>query len=152
MLRKRQVATIVSIAVVSFLIGTSVATDGGNPFDALWNAFYGLESRVEALEDQSIPHGFITAPTYDSGWVTISENSWTRLEHNLNTLELLVYVLGKDDDGLIHQMGLNERDSAVYQLRWRSNSTTIELRRGTVTTGYWENIRVLIWRIQESPT
>ena len=93
MLRKRQVAVVVSIAVVSFLIGTSVATDGGNPFDRLWAALSGLESRVEALEEQSIPQGFVTAPAYDTGWTNFGGSGGNLyVEHNLNTRDILVYI------------------------------------------------------------
>lgn len=53
MLRKKQVVTIVCIAVASFLVGTifnvTMATDGGNPFDAIWEAICGVESDVDNL-------------------------------------------------------------------------------------------------------
>lgn len=54
MLRKKQVVSIVSIVLVSFLIGTvfNVAVakkDGGNPIDAIWEAIYGLQSRTDSL-------------------------------------------------------------------------------------------------------
>ena len=49
MIKKRQIIVVMSIALVSFLIGTSMATDGGNPFDALWEAVGGLQSRVDSL-------------------------------------------------------------------------------------------------------
>jgi len=32
-----------------------------------------LHFRVETLENQSLPQGFIRAPAYDSGWVTVPE-------------------------------------------------------------------------------
>lgn len=54
MLRKKQVITIVSIAVASFLIGTTfnvvtMATDGGNPWDKVWTAILGLRAKVDSL-------------------------------------------------------------------------------------------------------
>lgn len=53
-LRKKQVVTLVSIAVVSFLIGTmfnvTVATDGGNPFNKMWEAISVLQGQVTELE------------------------------------------------------------------------------------------------------
>ena len=61
MLKKRQAIMMVSIAVVSFVIGTTfnvtVASNGGNPFDNIWEILRVhqgkleiLEARVEALE------------------------------------------------------------------------------------------------------
>lgn len=58
MIKKRQVLTLVSIAVISFLIGTTfsittLAMDGRNPFDKIWEAIYGLQDRVSTIEEQS---------------------------------------------------------------------------------------------------
>jgi len=50
MIKKKQVIAILSIALISFLIGTGVASDGGNPFEAIWTAVYDLESKVDVLE------------------------------------------------------------------------------------------------------
>ena len=137
MLRTRQVAVVVSIAVVSFLIGTSVATEGGNPFDQIWDAFNGLESRVETLEEQSIPQGFVTAPAYDTGWTNFGGSGGNLyVEHNLNTRDILVY------------MGYaNRSQSAGWTYR---DLNTIQIHRDTINIHYL--LRVMIWRIPDSPT
>lgn len=54
MIKKRQIVVMVSIAVASFLVGTmfnaiTMAEDGGNPFEKIWEALYGVESDVDSL-------------------------------------------------------------------------------------------------------
>lgn len=55
MLKKKQVITLVSIAIISFLVGTTfnvitIATDSSrNPWDMVWEAFYDLEAQVQSL-------------------------------------------------------------------------------------------------------
>lgn len=57
MISRRRVSTMVSIAVMSLLIGTmfSVITmardDRGNPFRKIWEAIYDLQARVTFLEE-----------------------------------------------------------------------------------------------------
>ena len=54
MLKRKEAITMVTIAVVSFFIGTmfsvAVATDGGNPFDKIWEVLHDHQSRMENLE------------------------------------------------------------------------------------------------------
>jgi len=55
-LKKRVVIAMISIAVISFLIGTTLnvmalASYGGNPFDKIWEAIYDLQDRVNTLEE-----------------------------------------------------------------------------------------------------
>jgi len=55
---RRQLLIIVSVAVVSFLIGTmfnvtTLAVDGGNPFDKIWQAINDLQARVTSLEQST---------------------------------------------------------------------------------------------------
>jgi len=53
--KKKQFLTVISIAVMSFLIGTtfnimSFAEDSdGNPFDEIWEAIYQLQAQVQSL-------------------------------------------------------------------------------------------------------
>jgi hypothetical protein len=180
-LGKKQVGMIVSIAVVSFLIGTSVATEGGNPFDALWETIHNLQSdvsdlnaslveqtnrtdslnasyldllnRLEALEEQTLPQGFVTAPAYDSGWINISAGGGKTLNHNLNTTRLLVYFIGytsiPTNEGAINQMGYGGFTRNHYGAYWcELNDTTIDVRRESGDQR-WEQFRVMIWRIPE---
>lgn len=150
MIRKRQIVALMSIVVVSFLIGTSLATDGKNPFDRLWDAFFSLESRVETLEEQPLPQGFVTAPAYDSGWINVTKGTSIDLEHGLGTTELFVYVLQKYPIGLINQIGVNE--PGEHGVQWWSYSTVLRLIRGVSTTDASDSIRVMIWKIPDSST
>ena len=74
-LKRRQVAAILSIALISFLIGTTVdlltmAKDrGANPFDRVWEAIFELEDRLDSVECDN-KTGFVNTPAYDSGWET----------------------------------------------------------------------------------
>jgi hypothetical protein len=53
---KKQVLIIVSVALASFLIGTTfsaMALDGENPFVKIWQAINNLQGRVENLEEST---------------------------------------------------------------------------------------------------
>lgn len=50
--KKKQVAMILSFVLISFLVGTSVASDGGNPWKKVWEAIYGLQGRVDSIEER----------------------------------------------------------------------------------------------------
>ncbi|MFQ6065504.1 MAG: ABC transporter substrate-binding protein [Candidatus Bathyarchaeia archaeon] len=58
MLKKKQVITLVTIALASFLMGTmfGVVTmasgKGGNPFDVIWEAIFDLDERLKAVEEK----------------------------------------------------------------------------------------------------
>ena len=61
MLKKRVVIAMISIAVISFLIGTTLnvvtsASNVGNPFDKIWEAIYDLQDRVTSLEESTNSH------------------------------------------------------------------------------------------------
>ena len=152
MIKKEQVVPIVSIGLICFLIGTSVASDGGNPFDALWNAFNGLESRIEALENQSPPLGFMGAPAYDSGWQAVSPGG-VICEHNLGTDELFVYMVGRWVNSDLHQM-YNGGFAYYYDGEWYNDGASwwalsinqIQAHRAPDDMR-WEEIRVYIWVI-----
>ncbi|UCE29662.1 MAG: hypothetical protein JSV85_02800 [Candidatus Bathyarchaeota archaeon] len=149
MIRKKQAAMITSIAFICFLIGTSMASNGGNPFDSLWDAFNGLESRIEALENQSLPLGFMGAPAYDSGWQAITADTYLTLTHNLGTKELFVYMLGKDVVGTIGTMfyGSDLENGTWRGAYFRINAeNTIDIRR-LADDAVWLEVRVYIWVI-----
>lgn len=164
MLKKKQVVAIVSIALVCFLVGTSMASDGGSPWNKVWEAIYSLESRVGALEEQSIPQGFMGVPAYDSGWFSIDQNEDITFTHNLNTDELFVYLIGRSHYGgpdspdfmKIHQEDYGDLDwvcgEAGHGCCWsRLDNTTITVRRGGNDEG-WSEARVMTWIIQEPST
>ncbi len=147
MIKKKHVVAVVSIAFLSFLVGTTfqfitMASDGGNPFDA-------LESRIEALEAQAPPSGFLTAPAYDSGWQAITADTYLTLTHNLGTKELFVYMVGKDSFGSIGTMFYG---SDLENGTWRgayfriTAENSIDIRR-LVDDGVWVEVRVYIWVI-----
>jgi len=154
--KKKQVLTVVSVAVISFLLGTMfnvMAKDsGGNPWDKVWTAISGLESRIETLENQSLPQGFINAPAYDSGWMRLPFDSWINLTHNLNTTELSVYMIGRNSFG-VHQIKYGgdfwyTPTTIFYDGAWwrnLSNTTILIINRS------WTDIRVMIWKISEPP-
>jgi len=234
-IRKKQVIVVMSIALVSFLIGTSMATDGGNPWDKVWTAIIELQNRVnnlnstltsemerldakivdlqgqievlqsdigtlqtridsldasllrleayletriitvetslielqskmdtleadvEELENQSIPPGFVSAPAYDSGWLSIEQGEELFLTHNLNTTEVYVYMIGKSDVYGVHQQsyGGNEVDGRWRSARWYTSATCISVYRFEYDTDavcQWNYVRVMIWIIQEPST
>jgi len=134
----------------------SVVTDGGNPFDTIWEAISGLESRVETLEEQSPPPGFLSAPAYDSGWVAFNPGQGVTLEHNLGTRELFVYMVGLHiDHDVVHQMAYGsdsylDRDDNLYKewgaRWWLPSDNTIYVSRRQADL-WWQEIRVYIWVI-----
>jgi hypothetical protein len=126
----------------------SVVTDSGNPFDVIWEAISGLDSRVETLEAQSPPQGFTSAPAYDSGWTAISER--VVLNHGLGTKSLFVYMVGRTDPSLadyVHQAfyGMCDYNGEAQGARWTLlDDNRIEVLRGPQDT-YWHEFRVYIW-------
>ncbi len=66
MFKKKQILTVVSIAIISFLIGTTfnvMANDfGGNPFDKIWEAIYDLDERLRAVEEEIRPTITVIGP------------------------------------------------------------------------------------------
>lgn len=109
--------------------------------------------RVGMLEDQMLPQGFMRAPTYDSGWVNISQGEFLVLTHNLNTTNLLVYVVGhRFDASPIHQVYYGwDRFNKHEGLYWCGTNTTIVVDRAKDDVS-WDQVRVMIWKIQEPPT
>ena len=67
MVRKKQAFAVVSVAVIFLLVGTMfnvMATEGsGNPWNKVWQAIYGLQSKVEALETRIPKKGYISIST-----------------------------------------------------------------------------------------
>lgn len=117
-----------------------------------------LLDRVEALENQTLPFGYVRAPAYDSGWITISQNEDLVLIHNLNTTDLFVYFIGKDSTGTHQYYYGGDRkvlpdwstDNRGLYWGWGTNMT-IQLYRLREDLHY-EQVRVMIWRILEPPT
>ena len=81
MFRKKQVVVIASIALVCFLIGTSMASDGSNPFDKIWKAINDLEARttprVELLFTHRVEHPYIH---YHYGYAFIGQWNTSKIQ------------------------------------------------------------------------
>jgi uncharacterized coiled-coil protein SlyX len=95
-------------------------------------------------------------PDWDSldtyGWISIPAGEFRILTHNLQTTNVIVYMVGYDFDGHeFHQIdyggeknGLNE-----YGARWEQlTTTTITVTRFGMDQN-WDLIRVMIWKIPE---
>jgi len=96
-------------------------------------------------------------PDYDSGWQSISQGGVIFLTHNLNTTELLVYLIGRYWSGYEwhHQFAFGgSRDEYHNQQGawWAATNTTINLYRGAQDNASgmpWQYVRVMIWKIPE---
>ncbi len=92
------------------------------------------------------------APDYDSGWVSIDTSQELTFTHNLNTTEVLVYVIGKDSD----PPGINQINygSNVYSgigagAYWHSlTQNNVKVHRESDDVN-WDQVRVMIWKIPE---
>ena len=115
-----------------------------------------LQDRVEALENQTVPPRYISPPAYDSGWQPINKGQLLTFTHDLNTVELLVYVIGKSPDSTaIHQQYYGYAfllSGQVRGLSWYAlTETSIKVLRGPDDT-IWSEVRVMLWIIQEPST
>lgn len=117
-----------------------------------------LETRVSELEAETL--GFTNPPAYDSlkvyGWRPINPDTNIVFEHNLNTTNVLVYLIGNYPDSLpyIHQKDYGGEITAgnYYGVYWYAlTNTTIWVHRYKDDTN-WDYVRVVIWKIPEPPT
>jgi hypothetical protein len=175
-IKKRQAIAVLGVVVGVLLIGATfnvvaVAHDWTEWKEELlkeiliwfYNKVNNLESRIETLESQAIPQGFVAAPAYDSGWVAISQSETLTLTHNLDTTELFVYVIGKDaitDGFFIPSGGINQiyygtgtdSGNGYRGLCWLNlDDTTIQVFRAHSDLKF-DEVRVMLWKIQELPT
>jgi len=164
MLRKKQVITVVSIAAISFLIGTlfnmNFIVSGGKGKDKdedLWKAISELQSKVETLENQSLPQGYVGLPAYDSGWILVPwggdgfillRGTYIIVTHGLGTTNVIVDVQYKNNqgpvEGIQHVSGELDETNGWFNL----NSSHIWIFTGKVSSGFQNYIRVRIWKIQ----
>ena len=90
--------------------------------------------------------GWLPSPAYDSGWTLISGiGSWHNFTHGLNTKELIVYMLGKTEEGDIYPIGQYDGGSMGY---WRIASPNEILVTRTQLSIVL--IRVLAWEIPQT--
>jgi len=173
MIKKRYVVISFLAFCLTATLFIGLATSGKKP-NPVWTAIYELQTkvdtlnasnldllnRVEMLENQILPQGFVSAPAYDSGWGNLS-HGMTTFTHNLGTTEVFVYMIGKDIEGYPLYVGIHQFDyggNRFYDTRyrhfgavWRNlTNTTIEIRRFDNDVN-WEQVRIMIWKISEPP-
>jgi hypothetical protein len=110
-----------------------------------------LRGRVEALENQT---GWLPAPAYDSGWVSLTPASWLTLEHELGTTEVLVYMTANTSLG---DYGLNQAfyGGFFWNMTFNHGALWCKLNNNNISLiryqgdYHWEQVRVRMWRIQE---
>jgi hypothetical protein len=139
MLKKKQVLTMISIAVMSFLIGTtfnimSFAEDSdGNPFDEIWDAIYELEAGVgslnQTIEDlkTKIPRKPIILTNVNTTGMYLVHNYWHDLISlpNVTVWEgVKVLAIGTACFRLT-----DSEDIFGFTLRHRVNNTFSEVRK-----------------------
>lgn len=115
-----------------------------------------LNLRIEDLETlvQIINATKLGKPNYDSGWTLMPAGTIKNFTHNLNTDNVLVYLVGIDLDGglIIHQRDYGGETSGGnwFGAYWsRLTTTTIEVTRQGQDQN-WDYIRLMIWKIPES--
>ena len=148
MLIGRKRLTIGIVIVIALMAGTIFVASGasdGNPWSRVWSAIFGLQDRVETLESQApLPQGFINAPAYDSGWIALPENLWIVIQHDLNTTDLLVYVL-VNYANTIDQSWVYSQD--VFWYIHSENELWIRTGIDVHTTPF--QVRVRLWKIAQ---
>lgn len=97
------------------------------------------------------PPGFGT-PDYDSGWSNIAAGEQLTLFHDLGTTEVYVYVIGKTEAGLIHQLdyGWIHGGGVEYNkfgLAWYGLDTEVIKAWRAAQDENWVQVRVMIWKI-----
>ena len=104
--------------------------------------------------------GFLVAPAFDSGWVS----NWTiegptldldeiNLTHGLNTTELFVYVIGRFENGSIHQFAyggvIGFADLGVFWLLTENEILIFRFPDSGNGELAWLEVRVMIWKITQ---
>jgi len=98
---------------------------------------------VFTIENMS---GWLTAPAYDSGWVSnITYGSYNEFVHGLNTTKLFVYIMGNTSEWTgISQVHYGDD---LWWCQLTDNAIWVYAER------IWhQEIRVMLWKIQEPST
>jgi hypothetical protein len=90
-------------------------------------------------------------PEIDSGWMNITAGETLIYPHGLNTTDVLVYVIGKTEDGLIHQIDYGFTTVGIsashYGVAWSElDGDYIKITRGPSDTN-WVQVRLIMWVI-----
>lgn len=93
------------------------------------------------------------APDYDSGWQSLSSGQQLYLMHNLNTTELIVYLVGRYESGdmWLHQYSFGSQ-LAQHGAWWAASNTTIIVYRAMhdyTSFQPWNYVRIMIWEIPQ---
>ena len=147
LVKKKQVFVVVSISVVICLVGTMfnvMATDGGgNPWNRVWEAIYGLQSRVEALESEMPKKGYISIspaafnPTDETSmyilWGSVLEGEGyyvadVQLPHGATVTNMTVYVYDESSsyglDIKLYKYNLDEHHWCIASIdTWPAEET-----------------------------
>lgn len=100
-----------------------------------------LNTTVEVLENRSVQ---LPPPDFDSGWLPSQQGEVT-IQHNLNTTEVVVYVIGNYSDiGRISQIMYGET-----QYWYIESENELVFYNGDITMESWQMFRVMIWKIAE---
>ena len=90
-------------------------------------------------------------PVIDSGWMNITAGETLVYPHRLNTTDVLVYVIGKTADGLIHQIDYGFTTVGIgashYGVAWSElDGDIIKITRGPSDSN-WVQVRLMMWVI-----
>lgn len=117
-----------------------------------------LETRLTVLETcgPECEKGF-PPPDYDSGWVDIGHNYYYTFEHNLNTMDYLVYVTKNDADSRNEFHNYAAGGEAFVRgalldmgTHWKASKNSIKVYRSIdddfahLSSDY---VRVILWKI-----
>lgn len=104
MLKNRQALSMVTIAIISFFIGTtfSIATlakDSGSPFDKVWEAISDLQSKMETLEDrvQTLEEQLEELRILSHNWGANNVNI-TFTARNTGSVVLIIFEISVNDE------------------------------------------------------
>ena len=90
-------------------------------------------------------------PDYDSGWFQLNKSQSIILVHNLNTTDVMCYMMGNDTDGnfYTHQLaygGDAQVGVAIGAYWYELTSATVKVTRANGDP-YWDYVRFLIWKV-----
>jgi uncharacterized coiled-coil protein SlyX len=90
-------------------------------------------------------------PDYDSGWFQLNKSQSIILVHNLNTTDVMVYMMGNDTEGgrYVNQVGYGGDNyvGGALGVYWDElTSATIRVNRAN-GDNYWDMVRFFIWKV-----
>lgn len=146
MKKNRKVAIVISAILITSLFIVPAAASGfrWDSFYNVWRAIFSLQRQVRALQSQM-------EPDYDSGWVfaNLGEEDITFI-HNLGTRDLIVYIYYRMEDPGIPSPDMKQTHNIrASELYWEAYDDTELTVRFPNTDYVWQEIRLLIWAIQD---